>query len=218
MPIREGPADLGSADAVRLRREIGGELHDTRVALGLSQRAVARLAMVSPSRLGRIERAETAEPSLVVVCRAARVVGLTASVKLFASGSPVRDAPSLRLAERFRALVVAPVRLRGEMPLPGPEDLRAWDGMVVDDERAAFTEYESRFGDVQAMTRRIALKLRDDPRPGVVILVAARTRHNLRVLAEHREAMRAQFPLDGAAIARELRAGRVPRHSGIIVL
>lgn len=64
------------------------------------------------------------------------------------------------------------------------------------------------------MTRRIALKTRDDPDAGVVILVVARTVHNRRVLAEHRESLRAQFPLDGAAIARELPAGRVPRESG----
>jgi len=218
MPIREGPADLGNADAVKLRRELGKELRQTRAALGLSQRAVARLAIVSPSRLGRIERAETIEPSIVVMCRAARVLGLEAAIKLYPSGTPLRDAPSLRLAERFKALVAPPVRVRGETPLPARDDLRAWDGMVVDDENAAFTEYESRFGDLQALTRRIALKLRDDPRAGAVIVVVARTRHNLRVLAEQREAMREQFPLDGAAIARELRAGRVPKHSGIIVL
>src|SRR5262245_29721222 len=99
---------------MRLRRELGQELRQTRIALGISQRAVARLAQVSPSRLGRIERGEVTEPSLVVICRAARVLGLTASVKLFPSGSPVRDAPSLRLAERFRAIVAAPARVRGE--------------------------------------------------------------------------------------------------------
>jgi transcriptional regulator with XRE-family HTH domain len=218
VPIRRGPADLGSADARRLRRDVGQELRDARIALGLSQRAVARLVLVSASRLGRIERGEIAEPSLIVISRAARVLGLTLSLKLYPSGSPARDAPSLRLAARFRSLVAAPARVRGETPLPGQDDLRSWDGMVVAEDAAAFVEYESRFGDQQATTRRIALKLRDDPRAGVVILVLARTRHNLRVLAEHREAMRAEFPLDGAAIARELRAGRVPRLSGIIVL
>jgi transcriptional regulator with XRE-family HTH domain len=218
MPIRQGAADLGNEDAVKLRRELGQELRATRAGLGLSQRSVARLAMVSPSRLGRIERGETAEPSIAVVCRAGRVLGLTASIRFFPSGSPMRDAASLRLADRFKALIAPPVRLRGETPLPGHDDLRAWDGILVDDDNAAFTEYESRFGDLQALTRRIGLKLRDDPRAGVVVLVVARTRHNVRVLAEHREALRGQFPLDGASIARSLRAGRVPRESGIIVL
>ncbi len=218
MPIRRGPSDLGSDDAARVRRELAHELRETRLALGLSQREVARIALVSPSRLSRLERGTTVEPSLSVVCRTARVLGLRLSAKLYPSGSPVRDAASLRLGDRFRALVQPPARLRGETPLPAPDELRAWDGLVTDGERAAFTEYESRFGDIQAQTRRIALKLRDDPRADVVILVVARTRHNLRVLAEHRDTLRAEFPLDGAAIARELRGGRVPRESGIITL
>ena len=51
-----------------------------------------------------------------------------------------------------------------------------------------------------------------------MILVVNQTAHNRRVLAEHREALRAQFPLDGAAIARALREGRIPPASGIILL
>jgi hypothetical protein len=42
--------------------------------------------------------------------------------------------------------------------------------------------------------------------------------HNRQILAQHREALRAQFPLDGAAILRALRNGRVPVSGGIVVL
>jgi hypothetical protein len=79
-------------------------------------------------------------------------------------------------------------------------------------------ECESHLEDIQALARRIALKQRDDPGAGVVILVLNRTAHNRNVLAEHREALRVQFPLDGATIARDLRAGRVPKASGIILV
>lgn len=105
-----------------------------------------------------------------------------------------------------------------EVGLPIGGDLRAWDAMVVGAGTMAFTEGESRLGDMQAIARRIDLKLRDDGRGSVVILVVARTRHNQRVLREHRETLRAQFPLDGAAIARALRDGRIPPASGIIML
>lgn len=81
-----------------------------------------------------------------------------------------------------------------------------------------FTEGETRLGDMQAIARRIEPKLRDDGRGTIVVLVVARTRHNLQVLREHRESLRARFLLDGAAIARALRAGRLPAASGIIVL
>lgn len=67
------------------------------------------------------------------------------------------------------------------------------------------------------VAREVGLpEVRDDPGTAVVILVVARSAHNRRVLAEHREALRQQFPLDGAAIARSLRHGLVPRESGII--
>jgi len=108
--------------------------------------------------------------------------------------------------------------MRREVGLPINEDLRAWDGMLLGDVRRAFVEGEARPGDVQAVARRIDLKLRDDPRGDVVVLALTRSRHNRRVVEEHREALRAQLPLDGAAIARALRSGRVPAASGLILL
>jgi hypothetical protein len=48
--------------------------------------------------------------------------------------------------------------------------------------------------------------------------VLNRTNHNSAVLREHRESLRAQFPLDGAAIARSLRRGDVPLVGGIILV
>jgi hypothetical protein len=112
----------------------------------------------------------------------------------------------------------SPLALRREVGLPMPGDRRAWDGRIVGGERPASVECEVRLHDVQAVTRRVELKARDDPGSGVIILVVARSAHNWRVLAEHREALRLQFPLDGPSIARELRAGRVPKASGIIVV
>ena len=44
------------------------------------------------------------------------------------------------------------------------------------------------------------------------------TAHNRAVLAEHREALRASFPLDTRAVMRALEAGRTPEASGIVVL
>ena len=218
MPIRQGHAELGNDDASRIRSAVAHELRETRQALGLSQQAVADAARISSSRLGRLERNEMADPSIAATCRAARVLGLTVSIKLYPAGSPVRDAASLALAARFAKVVALPVRVRGETALPGEDDLRAWDGMLVDEADAAFTEYEARLGDLQAMARRLQLKLRDDPRSSVLIVVVSRTRHNVRVLREHRETLRYLLPLDGAAIARELRAGRIPKAGGIIVL
>jgi transcriptional regulator with XRE-family HTH domain len=216
MPVRQRPGDIGAADARRLGRAAGAELRETRLAIGLSQSVIARASGVSASQLGRLERGETRSPTVEQICRAARALGLAASVKLYPTGSPVRDAAQLALLSRFRALLSPPLSMHREAPIPG-EGLRAWDALI-DGNGCCFAEGESRLGDVQALARRTELKVRDDPRSSVVILIVARTRHNLAVLHEHRESLRDQFPLDGASIARSLRAGRTPPVSGIIVL
>lgn len=218
MAVRQGPIDLGDADARGIVTATGAELRQTRIALGKSQRSVATSAGISPSKLGRIERGEVREPSLVAVCRVARVLGLATSVRLYPAGSPARDAAQLALEGRFEGILGPGLTLPREVVLPIPGDPRAWDGAVVRTDGIAFMDAETRIGDVQALARRLATKLRDDPRSHVLILVVARTRHNQRVLAEHREALRELLPLDGAAIARALRAGRLPTASGIIVL
>lgn len=218
MPVRQGHRDLGAADARRLTRSTGTELLETRISLGLSQRSVARAAGVSPTQLGRLERGEAPNPSVASVCRIARALGLSASLKLYPAGVAVRDSAHLALLGRFEALLAAPLRLGREVPLPIDGDPRAWDAMIVGAGAPGFTEGETRLGDIQAVSRRVALKVRDDGRGSVVILVVARTRHNQAVLRDHRESLRAQFPLDGAAIARALRAGRIPPASGIIVI
>jgi transcriptional regulator with XRE-family HTH domain len=218
MAVRQGPIDLGDADARRLVSSSGSELRGTRIAQGKSQRSVARSAGISPSKLGRIERGDVRNPSLVAICRVAGVLGLETSLKLYPAGSPVRDAPQLRLEERFEGILGPGLRMPREVVLPVAGDLRAWDAAVTGADGWAFVDAETRIGDSQALARRLEAKLRDDPRGSVLILVVARTAHNLRVLREHRETFRQLLPLDGAAIARALRAGCLPTASGIIVL
>ncbi len=185
---------------------------------GISVRAAATRAGLSPSQWSRLERVKLERPTLDLICRAARSVGLAPSLGLHPTGEPIRDAAQLALLARFEALLAPPLRMRREVPLPMAGDLRAWDGRISAARRTASIEAESRIHDAQALARRIALKVRDDPNAGVVILVVNQTAHNRLVLAEHREALRAEFPLDGAAITRTIRAGHVPAASGIVVL
>ena len=218
MSIRRRRADQGADDARRLAQRLGAELRDARLGLGVSERFVAREAGISQSQLGRLERAETRDLSLGQVARVGRILCLRLSARLYPEGSPVRDAGHLRLLARLEELLGSPLRVRREVPLPMDEDRRAWDAVIEGHGDRACTEAETHLLDIQAVTRRVLLKQRDDDRAGVVILVVARTRHNLAVLREHREAMRADFPLDGVSIARALRAGRLPGASGILVL
>jgi transcriptional regulator with XRE-family HTH domain len=218
MPIRERRGDLGAAVARRLTERALRELRDVRVAAGTSQGTVARAAGISPSQLSRLERNRIARPSIEQICRVAGALGQTPSLKLFPSGPAVRDSGQLALLARFESRLGPPLHDRREVPLSIQGDPRAWDGMVLGGVEPFFEEGESHLSDVQALARRVELKLRDDGRARVVILVVARSAYNRRVLAAHRESLRSQFPLDGAAIARAVRRGEAPPASGIIVV
>jgi transcriptional regulator with XRE-family HTH domain len=218
MATRDRAGDVGADAARRQIADMGRELRAARRHLGMSQARASRRAGISRSQLGRLERGSLTTVTVEHLAQAARAVGLKASVKLYPDGTPVRDQAQLALLARFEARLRPPIRMRREVPLGIPGDLRAWDARVTDGDSTASVEGEARLDDVQAVSRRVALKSTDDPTAGGVILVVSRTLHNRRVLALHREALRAQFPLDGAAILRELRAGRVPRASGILLL
>ena len=198
--------------------EVGREIAAARRSAGATQRHVAARAGISASQLGRIERGELRRPSLDVLCRAARAAGLAASLKLYPEGPRLRDAGQLGVLVRFDRISAPPIRTSREAKLPVPGDQRAWDERLTDGMSNASVECEVHVHDVQAIQRRIALKQRDDPNAGIVILLLADTVHNRRVLAQHREALRAQFPLDGGAILRALRAGRIPAASGLLLL
>jgi transcriptional regulator with XRE-family HTH domain len=219
MTSRQRAAGAGAADARRIIAELGRDVVAARRSAGISQRALGARAGISPSHVGRFERGEIRHPSLELACRCARAVGLVVACRAYPDGTQVRDAASLALLKRFEALLGQPLVLRREVGLPIAGDKRAWDARVSGGASgAASVEAESHLDDVQATTRRVDLKARDDPGAGVIILLVNKTAHNRAVLALHREALRAQFPLDGATILRHLRAGRIPPASGIVVL
>lgn len=218
MSIRDNPADAGERDARRLLEALRRELRSARVAANLSQGTVARSAGLSTSAYARLERGDLESTPVEQLARVARALGRELSIQAFATGSPVRDAAHLRLERDYVALLGGGLLFRSEVPLPIESDRRAWDGVTSNARALAFNEFETRLGDMQELARRLGLKLRDDPRSRLLILVVRSTRHNRRVLAEHREGLRLLLPLDGAAVLRSLRAGRLPVASGLVVL
>jgi transcriptional regulator with XRE-family HTH domain len=218
MATRETRAARGRRQARAITVSIGGELREARIAAGLSQRAAARSASLSAAQVSRLERGKILRPTVDQLSRIAVVLGLTLSLKLYPAGTPVRDAGQLALLARLIARIAAPLRVRREVPLPAPDDPRAWDAKIDGPGRSCAVEAEVHLRDTQATARRIALKLRDDPSVDLVILLVARSAHNRAVLQEHREALRAEFPLDGAQILAHLRRGEVPPASGVLML
>ena len=218
MPPRTRRGDAAAEDARRQLNRLLAELRDARLEAGLSLADAARAAGVSPYQLGRLERGELGAPSVEVLARACAPVGLRLSLRSFLAGTPVRDAAQLALLGRFEKCLGGPLRLRREVPLPIQGDARSWDGMVEGDGPPFFLEGESRIRDAQAFERKLRLRIRDDPRATLVLLVATRSQHNRAVVAEHREALRDLLPLDGAPILRALRAGHRPSASGIVLV
>ena len=145
------------------------------------------------------------------------VLGLDVPVRAFPSGDPIRDAAQLALLAKLRVLLPAPLTWRTEVPLSIGGDQRAWDAVIGGAGWRVPVDAESRLRDVQACTRRVALKLRDDG-GGIVILVVADTRHNRRVLALAASNLAGDFPIAGPAVLASLMNGEPPPGSGIVLL
>jgi transcriptional regulator with XRE-family HTH domain len=192
------------------------ELRNARQAAGLSQEMVGRAVGVSGAHVARLECAAVPGASVVLFARLFAVLGMRLSARPYPEGPPVRDAAHARLLARFRAELPPSTSFRTEVPLGRGSDLRAWDAEIEDVDGSCKLEAETVLADLQATERRIALKMADDSVECVILLVAD-THRNRRVLREFREMLRARFPLDTRQVLRELRAGRLPDQSGVVL-
>ena len=207
----------GRRRASEIRTRIGTDLRHGRRTAGLSQDVVGAAAGMSRSQYGRIERAEIAGLTFEQACRAAEAVGLRLGARLFPGDDPVRDTRQLRARDRLRGYLPPGAAWRTEVVFRIPGDRRAWDATIDLLGRRAGCELENVIADVQALERKLALKLRDGE-VDVLILVVADSEANREVLRRHREQLRALLPLNTREILGCLRRGRLPGASGIVVL
>lgn len=217
MVTRRSAADIGLARARELQRRVGEELRVARTSAGLSQASAGASAAMSHAQWSRLERASLLDVSFGQASRAATAVGLRLDVRCYPDGDPVRDAGQLALLERFRRRLPPGTRWETEVPLPIPGDRRAWDALVGLRGRRAGCEGETRLGDLQALERRLRLKLRDGG-VDVLIVIVADTVSNRRVLDAYREVLRSLLPLDGRHVLASLRAGVLPDRNGLVLL
>ena len=137
-------------------------LHRARLEHGLSQAAVAGALRMSRSQVSRIENAQVPEVPLSRMARLLAVVGLELSARAYPAGSPIRDQGHRALLDRLRARASPAVVWRFEVPLGRSGDQRAWDAVLLIAGRPLAVEAETRPRDVQALQRRVSMKLRDD--------------------------------------------------------
>jgi transcriptional regulator with XRE-family HTH domain len=217
MATRITRLDAARTVARAIRNDLGREIRLARLAAGTSQREAGARVGISRSQWGRIESGELQQVNVDQLSRACSSVGLRLHARAVPDADPALDAGQLALLERFRRQLPPSIRMATEVPLPIPGDRRAWDGFLRLGPTAIGIEAEARVRDAQALDRRCALKRRDGG-VDVVILLVADTPSNRNVLALHREALRANFPLDTRSVLAALRVARAPAASGIVVL
>jgi hypothetical protein len=104
-----------------------------------------------------------------------------------------------------------------EMATAGRHDLRAWDALIMGPGWSVAVEAETRVRDVQALLRRIELKVRDGLVGGVLIVLND-TEHHRRLLREPTNLLRQQFPGSARGVLGALARGERPPLRSVILL
>jgi hypothetical protein len=209
--------DRGVEQATHIQDVAGAEIRLSRRGAGVSIRAAAASVGMSETMFGRIERGCLPNVTVRQLAIACAAVGLKFAARPYLDGDPIRDAGHARLLERLHRELPEGTHWRTEVALARRGDPRAWDAQCRLTGVTIAIEAEMRLSDLQAVDRRIALKLRDSD-VSIVILLVADTVGNRRALAAHRESLRSSFPLDTRAVLAALRDGRAPASSGIVVI
>jgi transcriptional regulator with XRE-family HTH domain len=187
------------------------------LSAGLTQTQVAAAIGVSASELSRIELGQAHHVRFETLVMMGAVLGLDVPLRVFPAGDPIRDVAQLALLAKLRARVAPSLRWRTEVPLSIPGDRRAWDAVIEGRGWRVPVEAETRLRDVQACSRRVALKRRDDS-SGLVMLLVADTRHNRHVLRLAAPDLAVEFPIPGRVALASLVKGERPAGSAILVL
>jgi hypothetical protein len=217
MPARRRAIETGSARGRAAVAKLGQEFADAIRSQGLSYAAVARDVGLSGVQVGRVARGLAPGLTIIQASELLASVGLELSIRAYPTGQPLRDRGHLELLERLRGRLHRTLMWKPEVPVTGPPDLRAWDA-VIDGQRWRIpVEAETRLGDLQAVERRIALKLRDGRLERVILLVSD-TRHNRIALRSVAGSLDALFPVPGRRVLELLAAGVDPGGSSIVVL
>jgi transcriptional regulator with XRE-family HTH domain len=220
MATRERPGDRGRRRARDALRRLGREHFEARIASGLSLRACAAATGTSYSVLRRFERGELEVLNVGDLGAWCGVVGLDLGLRGYPGGDSLRDTPSQRLLERLRSQLHPGLSWRTEVPLPIEGDLRAWDAEIRGRAPRRWrcrVEAETRIADGQALERKLALKLRDDP-DGHLVLLIADTRANRAAIPVLRRGLKELFPGTARELLHALREGREPPRNAIVLM
>jgi hypothetical protein len=211
--------DSPTARALRIaaddEQRVLSELSRGQRMAGLSDESIGRAARISRWTVGRIlSGRQKASLSELAVIGAA--VGRDVRMQAYVAGDPLRDAGQQRLLERFRARLHPDLLVRTEVPLPIAGDQRAWDLVVQGHGWTRPVELETVLDDLQALERRLRLKMRDAAVENLVLVVSD-TKRNRLVLAGTPAAFPG-FSRDSRPALRALGTAQDPGASSLLVL
>lgn len=218
--VRHRQAELGRTRALALRRRYGAELRVTRMSAGLPQRELARLADVSPSEVGQVERAEI-EPSLDVMARLAAAAGGELVVRIYpGDGIGLRDSGQLSVAELISAEAHHRWRRAYEVPVGRPPDRRAGDMVLDQPIEVALLEIETVLADFQAQLRGAQLKRASLAellgRPVRLVIVLLDTERNRAAVSAHADLIRDALPKSSRQVWLAIRSGEPLAGDGLL--
>jgi transcriptional regulator with XRE-family HTH domain len=196
--------------------KIGHELRQARVTSGTSQTEVGLLAKVSRSTEARYEAGDFEAATIVGAAELLACVGLGLSVSTYPLGDPPRDRRNALLVGTMLEHVAPPLVWRTEVPLPNAGDARGWDVTLTGHKRRTGVEFERVLRDIQATSRRIALKRRDG---GVdyLLVVVEDSKANRRALGNWPTFLPELPRLSADQVLAALEAGTHPG-DGIVLL
>ena len=198
------------------------EAETTRTAQGTSYAALGRALGISDTQVAKILRGRSPRLSIVRASQLLALLGLKLTAAVFPEGGAVRDAGQLALLARLRARINPDLRWREEvpvveLPVAGTVDHRAWDAGIDGSSCHCRVDAETHIGDLQAVTRRVALKQRDG-QASCVLLLLADTKHHRTLLDVAGVGLRTAFPVPQRAALAALKAGRSPSGNSLVLL
>jgi transcriptional regulator with XRE-family HTH domain len=217
MGSRERAIDIGAARAREILARLPAEARSARLSAGLGQAEVASALGLSVAQYSRIERGLSPDLAISTAVRLFAVLGLDLSLRAYPAGDPIRDVAHAALLERLHARCHPSIVWRTEVPFPLRGDLRAWDATAVCPGFRAGIEAETRFRDVQALDRRLALKERDGGMDRLILL-GLDSRANRSALRDSGSQLRLRFPVSGERALELLGVGVDPGGNALILL
>ena len=217
MPPRTQQRSDAARHAAWLRTEAGREIRLARHNAGLTAEQVAVRLGWSKSKVSRIERGVSPRVALTDIALLAAVVGLRVSLKLFPSGSPLRDIGQVELLAALNDRMHPRWVTRHEVPMPRAGDLRAADQVSSIPGCSVMVEAYRNFADYQAQSRSARLKQGELGADRLVLLLED-TRRNRETLRAAGGEIRRSFPVSQRAMLAALAAGRDPGGDGFVVI